>query len=437
MARKVRNSLLESRSARLKLAVRRKPYGTVPLARGASMLYRRNRGNGTWVAKVSDGSGNYWTRRIGEADDFDNSDGKNILDFYQAQDVAKTLARRQPGDVGEDSRPATVAEALDRYADDLKARDGDPSNASLPRKHLTSVLLSKPVQLLDAKELNQWRNSLLAKGLKPASVVRYCKGLRAALNLAASHDARITNKAAWEVGLEALPDATVARNVILDDATVGRFVNASYAHDQKLGLFVHVLAETGARPSQAARLLVEDLHGGANPRLSMPKSAKGGSKNRAARKHERVNVPITPALAARLKQAAKGRAAEAPLLMQSNGQPWSDRPSDDYREEVREIVKSIGRDPDETTLYSLRHSSIVRQLLRNVPVRIVAATHDTSIVQIERTYSKFITDHSDSLSRAALLQHEPPPAPAAGKVVPLVRQTASGPRRWIRPARTF
>ncbi|MCP3464482.1 site-specific integrase [Bradyrhizobium sp. CCGUVB23] len=305
MARKVRNSLLESRSARLKLAVRRKPYTGSSLGRGMALLYRRNKTNGSWVAKVSDGHGSYWTKAFAEADDFDASDGKTILDFYQAQDVAKSLARRQPGDIGDDSRPATVSEALDRYEDDLKARNGSVYNARHPRSHLTSVLLSKPVQLLDAKELNVWRNSLLARGLEPASVVRYCKGLRAALNLAASHDARIRNNEAWRTGLEALPDATVARNVILDDKTVGRFINASYAHCSALGLFVHVLAETGARPSQATRLLVEDLHGGANPRLSMPRSAKGGSKNRVARKHERVNVPISEALAAKLKKAAK------------------------------------------------------------------------------------------------------------------------------------
>jgi hypothetical protein len=61
--------------------------------------------------------------------------------------------------------------------------------------------------------------------------------------------------------LEALPDATVARNVILDDATVIRFVNAAYARDQKLGLLVDTLAVTGGRPSQVSRLLCEDLHG--------------------------------------------------------------------------------------------------------------------------------------------------------------------------------
>src|SRR5262249_50108315 len=110
MARKVRNSLLESRSARLKLAVRRKPYSGSSLGRGIALLYRRNRTNGTWVAKVSDGHGSYWTKGIGEADDFDTSDGKVVLDYWQAQDVAKKLARREEGEVGADERPATVAE---------------------------------------------------------------------------------------------------------------------------------------------------------------------------------------------------------------------------------------------------------------------------------------------------------------------------------------
>ena len=64
--------------------------------------------------------------------------------------------------------------------------------------------------------------------------------------------------------------------------------------------------------------------------------------------------------------------------------------------------------------------SIVRALLRHVPIRVIAASHDTSVAQIERCYSKHITDHADDISRAALLQLEPL-APAAGNVVPLVR----------------
>ena len=51
MARKQRNNILESRTSRLKLAVRRRPYPGVKLGRGKQMQYRRNKGNGTWSAE--------------------------------------------------------------------------------------------------------------------------------------------------------------------------------------------------------------------------------------------------------------------------------------------------------------------------------------------------------------------------------------------------
>ena len=85
---------------------------------------------------------------------------------------------------------------------------------------------------------------------------------------------------------------------------------------------------------------------------------------------------------------------------------------------MREVVKAIGEDPDTVTLYALRHSSIVRMLLKNIPIRLIAALHNTSVGQIERNYSRHITEHhSDDLTRIGLLS-EPTPV---GNVVPLVR----------------
>jgi hypothetical protein len=55
------------------------------------------------------------------------------------------------------------------------------------------------------------------------------------------------------------------------------------------------------------------------------------------------------------------------------------------------------------TIYALRHSNIVRQLLAGVPARVVAVNHDTSIAMLERTYSRYIGDHADALARGALL----------------------------------
>src|SRR6516164_6132316 len=79
------------------------------------------------------------------------------------------------------------------------------------------------------------------------------------------------------------------------------FVAAAYGRDRQLGLLIDVLANTGARPSQAVRLRIEDLHDHpVRPKLMMPKSGKGGGRNRSQKKAERYSLPITPALAAKL-----------------------------------------------------------------------------------------------------------------------------------------
>ena len=75
----------------------------------------------------------------------------------------------------------------------------------------------------------------------------------------------------------------------------------------------------------------------------------------------------------------------------------------DHRNLFRRAVERAGLDPDKVTSYALRHSSIVRALLGSVPVAVVAQQHDTSVREIEAHYAAYILDHSDALSRRALL----------------------------------
>jgi integrase len=404
MARKVIFSAMESRSARLKLKIRRRPYSGPSLARGISLMYRRNKSSGTWVLKSSDGHGAYWTKGFALADDFEDADGKNVLTFHGAQDQAKKLARGEDGDYR--TAPITVDAALTDYKADLISRNANPYNAEWPRLHLTNVLKAKPVALLASKELKDWRNGLLAT-LAPATVNRLCRCLCAALELARQNDDRIKNRQAWEDGLADLPDAQRSRNVILPDDKVSEFVSAAYGLDEQFGLLTDVLAVTGARPSQAARLRVDDLHEHpVRPKLMMPKSAKGGGRKRSEKKLQQFSLPITTQLAARLNAAAKGRAGDQPLLLQSDAHPWGSNPGAGYRREVATVVTAIGLDPAVVTMGCLRHSSIVRVLLQNIPIRLVASLHNTSTAMIEKTYSKYITEHGDDISRRALLQHQ-------------------------------
>src|SRR3954465_4943348 len=255
MARKVSFSALESRSARLRLKIRRRPYSGPSLARGIALMYRRNKTNGTWVLKASDGHGAYWTKAIALADDFEDADAKSVLTFYQAQDQAKKLARGDDG--GPDSAPITLDGALRAYRRDLEAREANPYNADWPRLHLTSVLLSKPVALLTATELKKWRDGLLGT-MAPSTINRLCRCLGAALEQAAQHEKRIQNRDAWGTGLASLPNAQEVRNVIISDDKVRELIAAAYDLDHRFGLLTETLAITGARPSQAVRLRVED-----------------------------------------------------------------------------------------------------------------------------------------------------------------------------------
>ncbi|MGV7212495.1 site-specific integrase [Bradyrhizobium sp. UFLA05-112] len=329
---------------------------------------------------------NGWLKRFALADDHEDANGGSLMTYWQALEQAKTLAR-----AGEcnNEQPISVAEAVDAYETDLETRGGRKYNATQLRLHLTDALNSKAVALLTERELRDWRAGLVKKGLKPSSADRIGRALKAALALAARNDKRITNVAAWKNGLKKLPDSEVARNVILPDNTVAALVSGSYDEARDFGLLIDVLAETGARESQVFRLTPADLQDHPTvPRLMMPTSRKG--KNR---KVEYRPLPISTRLAKALRQQANGRAAHSPLF----GKMWN------LAKTFRSVVERLGLGP-EVTPYALRHSSIVRQLLKAVPARVVAAHHDTSIAMIERNYSRYILgDSTEALTRAALL----------------------------------
>jgi integrase len=346
---------------------------------------------------AADGKGGNWMKQFAIADDREEANGETVLDFWQAQERARVIARGHRDPDGDSGKPATVREAVDRYEADLKGRGGDAYNAQRVRVHLTDTLANETVALVGYNTFRKWRDGLVKKGLASSTVNRTTGALQAALELAATHDRRIANQAEWRKGLAALPDAEQSRNVIIPDDAVRRVVSAAYEESPQIGLLVEVAAVTGARVSQLARLEVGDVQGDrADPRLMMPSARKGKGRKRI----ERRPVPIPANLATALKQASIDKPDEALLLTRPDGEPWR---HSDHRHPFARAVTRAGLDPSVVTIYALRHSSIVRQLLANTPIRVVAVQHDTSVLMLERTYSKYIADHSDSLSRRALI----------------------------------
>jgi integrase len=409
VVRRARAAKLETRSSRLRLPVAKKPV-FVKIGLRVGLGYRRNQTAGTWVLRVADGKGGNWTKAIGFADDFDEPNGNTTLDFWQAQDRARAIARVDRGDHG-DGKPVTVLRALDLYEGDLKTRGGDVGNVARVRLHLPETLADKKVALLTARDLRNWRDGLV-KHLAAATVNRTASALKAALNLAAEHDERIISRQPWEIGLAGIPDAEESRNVILAEPDVHTLLARAYEHNTEFGLLVELAAVTGARVSQLARLEVQDVQcDRTDPRLMMPSSRKG----RGQKKIMRRPVPIPADLAARLKLATTGKSGNAPLLVKSGGDRWK---RSNHTRSFQKTVTGAGMDTSLVTINALRHTSIVRQILAGVPIRVVAVNHDTSITMLERTYSRHIGDHSDALARGALLNTKASPK---DNVVPIVK----------------
>ena len=91
MAKRVRDTHLESRTARSKLPQRGKPYYTA-IGPGLHVGYRKGKTGGVWVARLYKGEQDYLVQKVGVADDFLDADGTAILNFWQAQAAARAFA---------------------------------------------------------------------------------------------------------------------------------------------------------------------------------------------------------------------------------------------------------------------------------------------------------------------------------------------------------
>jgi integrase len=396
MAPNIRSAQLETRSARAKLAPRRKVYA-VRVAPRIRVGYRRNvSGPGTWSVVCANGSGGSWMERIALADDMEDADGTAVMNFWQAVERAKKVARTEDGIVNSE-RPITVREAVESYQRDLATRGRAEQNAILILKKLPSALASMAVAALTRRDVIAFRNGLLQSGVKKSSAHRYMVGLIAALNYVCTLDERLNDRA-WK-RLPVLPNSREARtDVILSSYQVLEIVRIAYDQEPEFGIVVETLSVAGARFSQVLRLTVGDIL--PNDRLAMPVSAKG----RGTKKVQKVPVPITASLAIKLRSHAAGRKPSEPLLVNAKGKPW---PKNAQTHRFPGIVKAAGLDPAQFTSYSLRHSSIVRQLIAGTPIRLTAAVHDTSVGQIEAHYSRYIANHGDDMIRKALLNALP------------------------------
>jgi integrase len=405
---------LETISVRAVIPWRAAPY-YVAIGQGIDLGYRKGkltnsvaRKPGAWVLRRYVGGRNpYRVESLdAHADDFAVADGKDTLTFWQAQDRARDRMK------GEETVPTeratrTIGEAVASYLEERKARNKHGRDASYRLGALLKdeKLAATPLAAITAEALQEWIDSRPGT-LSPATIRRTGNDLRAALLSTPKLPERIRTEI--KDGLKPPPNAGgKARKALLSDADVRRIVDAAYEVDDDFGALTLTLAATGTRFSQASRITVADLQVDAE-RLIVPASDKG----KRVEERPPVAVPVGSDVIERLKPLAAGRGGHEPLLMR-----WVHRQTGPAKwERVRRAElgsASLMQRPWRRALYlarvepvepyALRHSSIVRQLRKGIPVRIVAGLHDTSMAMIERHYTAFILDMADELARQAIV----------------------------------
>ena len=426
-----RISDIDSPSKRGRLAPRKNPYwqGVSGGRGGVSLGYRKPAsGAGVWIAKIV-ARGRRVEERLGASDD-DGTLLAGALTYRAAVTAALDWGKRQY-EAGQASAAGssvpTVRTAVAGYVAERKkrsAREGGNAEGRLARHVLADEeFAALPLAKLRASDIEAWRSRLAIAGhveihegderepIAPATVNRLMNDVRAALNGAAERHRRELPAhlpAEIKVGTRAMAVTGDARKQLLSDQQIRSVITAAFEVDDDFGRLVLVAAVTGARHSQFGRLRVGDVQS-EQLRLMMPGSAKG----RSAKARPHVAIPVTVETLDKLRPALTDRGADEPLL-----ERWAYRSvgpvkwEKDHRRAwgpAYEVDKSWAATiakagvPSDTIMYAFRHSSIVRGLKAGLPVRLVAALHDTSSEMIERHYSAFIVDATEELSRRAAL----------------------------------
>ena len=94
MARRVVDRTIDSREARRKLKARGKPYWRA-IGRGLHVGYRKGKTSGVWVIRRYLGQQTYQLETIAEADDVQDANGLEILNFLASPRGRKTSATEE------------------------------------------------------------------------------------------------------------------------------------------------------------------------------------------------------------------------------------------------------------------------------------------------------------------------------------------------------
>jgi integrase len=382
MARRIRDRNLESRDSRRRLEVRGKPYWK-GIGRGLHLGYRKGRTGGVWVVRRYLGDQAYVLRTIAQADDNEDSNGAEILDFWQAQEAARNLRQNIRLKVG----PYTVRDAVTAYLDHLEGRPSYNDTKKRLEAFVLPAFGDKSVADLEDDEIRKWHRGIAktpARRRSKPGVVAYRNGdlkdpevarkrqasanrclslLKAALNHAWRNRKKtgVESNDAWQrVQLFRGVDIGRARYLQLPEAR--RLIDAATGDFKVL---VQAALQTGARYSELARLRVSDFN------------AEAGTVHiRKSKANKDRHIVVTDEGTEFFKQLTLGRSSNSPLLGREWGRGHQDPP-------MKEASTRACIDPP-LNFHALRHTWASLSVMAGMPLMVVAKNlghSDTRMVE--------------------------------------------------------
>lgn len=400
MARSTRSPILENRTNRAKIPAGDRHWRSI--GKGLALGYRRGVHGGTWYIRVALPRNRYEIASIGQADDHRESDGDHVLDFFQAQDKVRELAKAQI----RGRSHYTVADACRDYLAWFKTHSKSYGTTETTIKaHILPQLETKKVAELTTSELSGWHRGLVTSPLRrrgkqglpklvaiaddpeaqrrrKSSANRILTVLKAALNKAWENE-MVASNAAWK-RVKPFESVDGTRKVFLQPEQCRRLISVAPGAFRD---YCSALLYTGARPGKEVEVIrVRDFDADTGT-IHVP-DGKTGSRD----------VQLTDEGARFFAQLTADRDPDEILLLKDDGTPWG---KNHHARPMADAVNAA-RLPNDTVAYSLRHTYISLALKGGANIKVLADSCGTSVEMITRHYAKFLASDRRRMLSAAL-----------------------------------
>lgn len=409
MARTVRDTNLETRTARRRLPSRRKPYWR-KIDQGCHVGYYKGKRSGTWFARYFLGNGRYAETSLGLTDDVQDPDGVGVLSFSHAQAKARdwfSEQAREKAGLGS-AGPYTVADAMRDYLAWYETHRKDIANARYrAESFVLPALGQREVAKLTPQAIRAWHEGLantaprLRTALGKAQQYREASDdpeykrrrratanksltlLKAALNHA-WREGEVPSDDAWR---RVKPFAKVEAPKVryLTEAEITRLVNVC---DPDFRQLVRAALLTGCRYGELAAMACADF----NPDTGMVYVRPGkGGKGR--------HVTLSEEGQAFYTEATAGRPGDALVFLRADGEPWG---KSHQARPIAEACERASISPP-VSFHVLRHTHASHLAMRGVPLMVIAhqlGHADTRMA--ERHYTHLAPSYIADAIRAGL-----------------------------------